>query len=146
MTKRATFVLHSPLIAETANGNSRDFPEVNNFNRFLIYLTVTAMSGTSQTLNLDIQYKDPSTFGATAQYVNVQSRIVGINANGAQTTGGYALGPFDQVNNTTALPWTEARAITVTEMAPSILRANWRLGGTNPSFTFGVVLIAESEE
>ena len=147
MTKWVPYIGHSPIINETATGTSRDFPEMANYDKALIFTTVTAMGGTNQTLNVNVQYKDPTTFGATAQYINVQSRLVGINANGTMTTGSYALGTIDQVTNATALPWTEARAITASEIMSGTMRFQWVIGGTGgPNFTFGILLLAKTEE
>jgi hypothetical protein len=146
VTKRITLIANSTLNPVTTSGNSREFPELSGCKRLLIFVTVTATSGSSQTLNVNLEYRDPATSQATAQYVRVQTRIVGINAAGVYTTGGYSLGTVDQVTSTTPLPWTECRALTDTELLANIVRVSWVLAGSTPSFTFSVSLIGETEE
>jgi len=151
MTKRITVVFNFgagliPGGPVTANGNTRDIPELINCTKLTYFVTVTAMSGTSQTLNVDVQFRDPATSQATGQYVNVQTKIAGINANGAQTTGALGFGTFDQVTNATALPWTEMRVLTSDMGFGGVPRIAYRVGGTNPSFTFTVSVVGESEE
>ncbi len=136
MTKRITLVANSTLNPVTTSGNSREFPELSGCKRLLIFVTVTATSGSGQTLNVNLEYRDPATSQATAQYVRVQTRIVGINANGVYTTGGYSLGTVDQVT----------RALTDTELLANIVRVSWVLAGSTPSFTFSVSLVGETEE
>ena len=151
MTKRITVVFNFgagliPGGPVTTNGNTRDIPELINCTKLTYFVTVTASSGTSQTLNVDVQFRDPATSQATGQYVNVQTKIMGINANGVQTTGGLSLGTFDQVTNATSLPWTEMRCVTADMGFGGIPRIAYRVGGTSPSFTFSVTVVGESEE
>ncbi len=151
MTKRVTvvFAFAPGLIPGgpvTANGNTRDIPELINCTKLTYFVTVTASSGTSQTLNVDVQFRDPATSQTTGQYVNIQTKIAGINANGAQTTGGLSFGTFDQVTSATSLPWTEMRVLTSDMGFGGIPRIGYRVGGTSPSFTFSVTIVGESEE
>lgn len=130
----------------TTNTSTRDIPELINCTKLTFFLTVTAMSGTNQTLNEDVQFRDPATSQTTGQYVSIQTKLAGINANGVQTTGALPLGPFDQVTNASALPNTEMRVLTADMGFGGIPRLNFRLGGTNPSFTFTATIVGESEE
>src|SRR4029077_5846725 len=99
MTKRITVVFnYAPGLIPggpvTANGNTRDIPELINCTKLTYFVTVLSSTGTNQTINVDVQFRDPATSQATGQYVNVQTKIMGINANGVQTTGGLSLGTF----------------------------------------------------
>jgi hypothetical protein len=102
--------------ATTSSGTSREFPEVASFNRGVCYLSVTAASGTSPTLDVKIEEKDP--------------------VSGSW----FTISTFTQVTTGTSSQRN------VFEIYGTSVRANWTLGGTTPNFTFSVTLIAGSEE
>lgn len=93
-----------------------------NFRGVLLYLNVTAVSGTSPTLTVQLQGKDPSSgnwfaVAAATSAVTAMGQYVYVFYPGA-TTGSATLG------------------------VSTVLPANWRvnavIGGTSPSFTFTV--------
>jgi hypothetical protein len=136
MAKKAEYFIVSS--ASRASGTSREIPELASFKRVSIILNVTIAPGTS--LDLALAFKDPQ----TGNYVRVQTRDAGQNANGTHTVGTWALGAFTQVVAATAVPYTAMRALTDNECFPTIGQLVWTVVGANP--TFSITLIGETEE
>jgi hypothetical protein len=91
----------------TTNGNTADI-NVGNYKEGIFFLNVTAVSGTSPTLDVSIQSKDP---------------VSGVY---------FTIANFTQVTDITS------QSICITSCMGSIIRVQYKVGGTNPSFTFSV--------
>ncbi len=109
-TSRYTLLPSTPRTAAGASGWQTMYHE----DELLAFLNVTAASGTSPTLDVKIQVKDPD------------GEIYDL-ANGAfaQKTGAGK----------------EAKGI---EKFGEDVRVSWAMGGTSPSFTFGVTAIGKA--
>jgi hypothetical protein len=92
----------------TASGSSADI-SVDNFSSARFWIKVTAVSGTTPTLDVYIEGK----YEQTGDYEPLVSRT------GITATGGYLIG---QVDN----------------LVFRLIRVRWVVGGTSPSFTFTV--------
>lgn len=99
--------------AATANGNTNGF-DVSNYGEALVFINVTAVSGTSPTLNL---YVDTYDF-LSGQWFQHPVSIAQITAAG----------------NT---------LVQLTNFGEQI-RLRWQVGGTSPSFTFSASVVAKS--
>lgn len=106
---------------KTSSGNGSDF-ETYNMNEATFFLNVSAASGTSPTLDVDIEGKDPVSAG--------YFKLVSFAQKTAISTGRVVigLGSVDDAN-------TDAVA---SVPLPHIIRAKYTIGGTSPSFTFSV--------
>jgi hypothetical protein len=102
-----------PSAARTASGNTADI-DVGRFICGEICLDVTAVSGTTPTLDVYIEGKDQ----LSGKYKALFSQT-GINAVGTY--------------------W-----FTITTLAFKYLRVRWVIGGTSPSFTFSVGMEGKS--
>jgi len=94
--------------AVTASGNTADI-DVSRFSSIRVALKVTAVSGSSPTLDLYIEGK----YEATGDYVALLSKT------GVTATGFYELGQLDNLTF-------------------RYVRVRWVVSGTSPSFTFTV--------
>jgi hypothetical protein len=92
----------------TASGNSADI-SVDNYSSARFWIKVTAVSGTSPTLDVYIDGK----YEQTGDYEPLASKT------GITATGGYLIGQIDN-------------------FVFRYIRIRWVLGGTSPSFTFTV--------
>lgn len=101
-----------PSAARTADGTSAVF-EAQNATRVAVTLDVTAASGTSPTLDVKLQGKDP----ASGEWFDI--------ATFTQATG-----------VTTETVWVGGGADT--EFLTRTFRVSYTIGGTSPSFTFSV--------
>lgn len=112
------YTLH-PSQAETASGSSAPV-DVSNFAEALLFITVTAVSGTTPSMQLALQTQDP----VTGNWVNVPNINPALPSSiTAPTTGTnvYALTNYGQQ-----------------------LRLSWTISGTSPSFTFTAGLVCKS--
>jgi len=113
-----TFVASAP---RTANGNSPDL-DLGDVDEIFVVLDVTAQSGTSPTLDVVIEGKDPVSGKYRTLYAFAQV--------GASTgTWDQSIGKGGQTNR----------------VIPRTVRARWTLGGTSPSYTFSVGAVARSK-
>lgn len=136
----ATTCLILPSLARVASGtgvndgtgttvSAGKWTGVDHYTSADIFLTVTAASGTSPTLNVYIQKLSPD--GSTWQDVASCAQAV--------TTGNQS---FTAISNSTA-PFTPtdatlaAASLKLAQMG-NTWRVKWVIGGTNPSFTFAV--------
>lgn len=104
--------------AVTANGSSATF-DVSRFAEGVVIVNVTAVSGTSPTMDLFIDTYDPvNNVWATLTKLTGSTNYPTITA-----TGAYAY-PINNYGRT--------------------VRLRWQLGGTNPSFTFSAVFVSKS--
>ena len=108
---KESMLLHSGTV--TASGNTADI-DVSRFSSIRVALKVTAVSGTTPTLDLYIDGK----YEATGDYVALLSRT------GVTATGFYELGQLDNLTF-------------------RYIRVRWVLGGTSPSFTISVAMQAK---
>jgi hypothetical protein len=92
----------------TSSGNSTDI-SVDNYSSARFWIKVTAVSGTSPTLDVYIDGK----YEQTGDYEPLVSKT------GITATGGYLIGQIDN-------------------LVFRYIRIRWVLGGTSPSFTFTV--------
>lgn len=97
-----------PSAARTTSGTSAEFT-VGNYKEASFFLNVTAVSGTTPTLDVKIQTKDP-------------------------VSGEW----FDIVTFTQATGITKERKADKTIDIGSVIRASYTIGGTTPSFTFSL--------
>ena len=118
MSQLRTEVLH-PSSAETVSGNSADFDAVLSDGPGVIYVDVTAASGTTPTLDFTLEEKDPT----SGQYFTVPDA------------------DFD-VAPTQIIAVATAR-YTLQNLFGSIYRLVWTIGGASPSFTFAATLQAK---
>lgn len=103
-----------PSGAETATGNS-DKVDVGRFLEALVFLNVTAASGTTPTLDIKIQTSDDG-------------------------SDWYDFNPASAFTQKTA---TAKDSLKLTNVGKYI-RAVWTIGGTTPSFTFSLKLVAKT--
>jgi len=107
----------------TASGNSAD---QTNYNArgIILFINVTAVSGTSPTLEVRLQVKDP----ISGSYINYAASVQ------ITTTGDYLT-----VCYPAATREYDATKIDAWDLPlPRTWRVNYAIGGTNPSFTFSV--------
>jgi len=102
-----------PSGARTTSGNTADI-DVGRFAKAEVCLDVTAVSGTTPTLDVYIEGKDQT----SGKYKVIWSQT-GINAVGTY--------------------W-----LTITDLIFTYIRVRWVIGGTSPSFTFSVGLEGKS--
>lgn len=141
MTRKDAIVLHASA-NETTSSNTRDFPEIASWKRVLIIVNVTVIAGSNPTLDLNVEFKDP----ISGNYSRVQTRDAGTNANGAFTAGTWALGAFTQVTTVTNFN-LQMRALTDSEILPTVFRLSWIIGGTGaPNATFSALALVDTEE
>jgi len=112
-------ILHSSA-AETATGQSADFGEFGSFMRAVLYLNVTAVSGTTPSMTVKLQERSPAVTGG--QYFD---------------PSGYAF--------TAATGVTSERKV-IDPLYAVRYRAVWTISGTTPSFTFSLVAVLSTEE
>lgn len=106
-------------ITVTTTGTSREYPEIAQLNSAIIFLDVSAASGTTPSLTVSLQQQDP--FSLKWQDVVVfaaQTAVTGATPLAAQTLELYAV----------------------------TYRLSWIVSGTTPSFTFSCGVVAGSEE
>lgn len=118
MTQLRTEVLH-PSSAETASGNSADLDAILSDGPGVVYVDVTAVSGTTPTLDFTVEEKDPT----SGQYFTVPD-------------GDYDLAPVQ-------ITATGVARYTLQNLFGSIYRLVWAIGGASPSFTFAATLQAK---
>lgn len=120
MSTKNKIVIH-PSGAETATWTSGDFDAGDNRGVHLV-LDVTAASGTTPTLDVKIQRKDPT----SGKYVDLPGGAF------AQKTG-------TGTDDLTIYPGiAETNNRSVSDVIGGIYRAVCTLGGTTPSFTFSL--------
>lgn len=112
---------------ETSSSNSSDY-DTEGIKDAIIFLDITAASGTSPTLDIDIKGKDPvggdyTTLCSFAQKSSTGEAIVALG------TGASNTGETDDA-------WENP--------LPKTIRAEWTIGGTNPSFTFSLGISGKS--
>ena len=100
--------------AETVDGNSDDVNVREQSGPFSFVLDVTAQSGTTPTLDVDIEGKCP----VSGKYV--------------------VLGSFTQVGDALS-----TQKVDISEIAFATIRAAWDLEGTTPSYTFTLSMSAK---
>lgn len=104
--------------AETTSG-SKDFGTADVLGG-VFFLDVSARSGTTPTLDVKFQYKDP----ISSNYVDIPgASFTQKNATGTDTLTIYP-GVVATANRSVSL------------VLPDEVRAVWTIGGTTPSFTF----------
>lgn len=113
MTRRWTQTM-APSASRTASG-SIDTADFRYAQRAAFFLDVTAASGTTPTLDVVIETKDP----ASGKW--------------------FPLASFSQATGATT------ERITADPMLSDDLRVTWTLGGTSPDFTFSVGAIFEAD-
>ena len=107
--------------AKTASFNSEFFKYVDyTVNSCVIYIDVTAVSGTTPTLTAQLQSLDP----ASGKWINI---------TGAVTT------TINSISTVTLSIWQWLTAVAnsvVNAVLPNTLRLAYTIGWTTPSFTF----------
>ncbi len=115
--KSSTVVLNQPSTAQTASGNSANL-SVQQLSELAVDVNVTAVAGTSPTLNLYIDR-----LGADGVWYNIWS--------GTQITA-------------ISVQSTSIGAGCITNQSfGSTIRFRWVLGGTTPSFTFSASIVGK---
>lgn len=111
--------------ARTTSGNGSDY-ECYNLTAAHFFLNVSAASGTTPTLDVKIQGKDP----VSATYFDLVAFAQKTGTGTGRVVIG--LGAVDDTNtdNVANAP------------LPNVIRAAWTIGGGTPSFTFSVGLSA----
>lgn len=107
--------------SRTASGNTSDFINIACIG-IQLYLDVTAVTGTSPTLNVKLQAKDPTTDG----YFD----IPGAFFSEVSSTGKHVLTVYPGAD----VAQTDASGSAV----PRTYRVAFTLGGTDPDFTFSL--------
>lgn len=106
--------------ARTASGNSGDMD--HNKVGIMLFLSITAASGTTPTLDVKLQAKDPT----SGTYIDVPGA-----AFAQKTAAG--------TDSLVIYPGVAATANrSVSTVLPNLWRLVWTIGGTTPSFTFSV--------
>lgn len=106
-------------VTVTATGTSREYPELGQLTTGIIFLNITAVSGSATpTLTVAFQCEDPVT--------NKWHDVATFPAQTAVTSG-----------NITPL---------VVDLLALNFRLSWTVSGTTPSFTFSCCIIASTEE
>lgn len=129
MTIRAFYPLTTPAgtneqtgvgqITVTASGNSREYPELASFQRGILFLDVSAVSGTP-TIDVTLQVQDPASgkWQAAVAAFAQQTAITGATPLVAKTVELYGLN----------------------------YRLAWVVGGGTPSVTFSCGIVCGCEE
>ena len=107
-------------VTATASGNSREFGEFASFQRGIVFLDVSAVSGTTPNLVVALQHQDP----ASLKWQNTSAVFP------AQTA---------------VTPGTPLAPLTL-ELYAIMYRLSWTITGTTPSFTFSCNIIVNCEE
>lgn len=114
MSQATKLLLHASA-NETASGNTEDFEGVHADGPGVLYVDVTVSAGTSETLDLVLQEKDPE----SGKYIDSGLTIAQITAVG-----------FTRYE--------------IPELFGLIYRLLWTIGGTaGPNFTFSALLVAK---
>ena len=117
-----------PAAAYTASAQTSKF-QVDSYSNFDIHLSVTAVSGTSPTMNVYVQklLPDDSTWQDMASFAQVTA------------TAAHRLS-FISAGSSIAAVQTEALAAgsTVTTPVGGWMRLRWVIAGTSPSFTMEI--------
>lgn len=115
--------------ARTASGTSDTFAGLGHFSAIVFHLDITAVDGTSPTLNVYFQNAQPN----ETDFYDILAFSQATTADDQNATfvnsGSDVFVPTD-----VTLPTSAVRA---TFMAP-LTRLKWVIGGTSPSFTFSV--------
>ena len=106
-------------ITVTTSGNSREYRELGAFQRAILFLDVSAASGTNPTLAVALQVQSPVTQKWTQ---------VAVFTTQTAATGSTPIPPI------------------TLELYGLNYRAVWTVGGTSPSFTFSLGAVAGAEE
>lgn len=106
-------------ITVTSSGNSREYRELASFNRALLFLDISAASGTNPSLTVALQVQDPQSL-----------KWAQAAAFSAQTAA------------TSTTPITPVAL----ELYGLNYRLAWSVSGTTPSFTFTCNAIVGAEE
>lgn len=118
ITRATTIVLNQASAAQTASGNSANL-SVGNLSELAIGVNVTAVSGTSPTLNL---------------YLDV------IGADGVTYEGIWASAQVTAVGQVTA---SVGAGLATNQAFGSVVVFRWVVGGTTPSFTFSASILGK---
>jgi len=121
--------------ARTASGNSRTTPvNVSGFDSFAAFLNVTAVSGTTPTLDV---FAQASNDGGTTWFDVPYDQQLTTNAAAADQTAGTNKRNISGAASITAA----AKTVAVFRNAGyGLVSFFWVIGGTTPSFTFDVVV------
>lgn len=106
-------------VTVTTTGNSREYRELGQFDRCILFLDVSAASGTTPSLTVSLQVEDPQS--------GKWSQVVAFPAQTA-ATGGTPITPL------------------TAELHGLNYRLAWVISGTTPSFTFSCNAVARAEE
>lgn len=106
-------------ITVAASGTSREYRELGSFQRAILFLDVSAASGTNPSLTVALQVQDPvSQKWSNAAVFNAQ----------IAATGGTPIPPV------------------ITELYGLNYRTSWTVSGASPSFTFSFCAVVGAEE
>lgn len=103
----------------TTSGTSREYRELGSFNRALLFLDVSAASGTTPSLTVALQVQDP---------VSLKWAQAAVFTAQTATTGATPIAPV------------------ALELYGLNYRASWAVSGTTPSFTFTFCAVVGAEE
>lgn len=110
--------------AVIATGNSLEFERPFNINGAHIFIDVTAVAGTSPTMAVQLQAKDPT----SGNWIDVNGAVTASITN----TGLRMLSVYP------------GEALVANQHVPRVMPRFWRLrwviGGTTPSFTFSAAV------
>lgn len=107
--------------ARTASFNTELFRYTDNLITWATFIVdVTAVSGTTPTMTLQIQWRDP----ASGKWYNIPWAVTA----SITTTGTYVLTVWSGLT-------TVANSV-VNAILPATIRLSFTIGGTTPSFTF----------
>lgn len=106
-------------ITVTTSGNSREYRELGSFQRAILFLDVSAASGTTPSLTVALQVQDP---------ISLKWCQIAVFTAQTAATGATPIAPI------------------ALELYGSNYRASWTVSGTTPSFTFSLCAIAGAEE
>jgi len=106
-------------ITVTTTGTSREYRELGGFQRAVLFLDVSAASGTNPSLTVGLQVQDP---------VSQKWSQAALFAAQAAATGSTPISPV------------------AIELYGLNYRANWTVSGASPSFTFSFCAVAGTEE
>ena len=110
-----------PSAVRTVSGNSADFRN-NRTSGIIVYLDITAASGTLPTLDVKLQTKDP----ASGKYIDIAGAAFAVSI----IAGTKVLRMIPGI--------TVVANQDVAASLPYIWRVAYVIGGTTPSFTFSV--------
>lgn len=116
--------------AARATSDTTSWFPMGRYDRLVIFLNVSARSGTSPTLNVYFQNQLPD--GSTADDL--------ISFTQKTNTGSERVYYFEANNTTPAAPTdaTLAAGSVKAGLIGPFCRLKWVIGGTNPSFTFSI--------